>query len=56
MKLITIENVVIKAKNCHFLDIVFKTDFPENQVVKNTEPHNHTDWEWIDAENFEMHY
>lgn len=56
MKLITIENVVIKAINHHFLVIMLKTDFPENQIVKNTEPHKHSGWEWVDVEKFEKHY
>jgi len=56
MKFVTVENVVIKEINFHFLDIVLTTDFPQNQVVKNTESHKHSDWEWIDVETFEKHY
>ena len=50
-RLLFFKNIIRKEQNYHYIDFFFVCFYPEDQKVLNTEPENHTDWEWFDLES-----
>ncbi len=44
-------NVIRKDKNYHDIDFHTLSFVDENCQAINTEPHKHTDWEWMNEDH-----
>lgn len=47
---LAVTNDIFTAENKHYVTILFRAKFPQNQDIKNLEPEKCTRWEWFDVD------